>query len=130
MTILDGILSDNPLPMPQSLFGQVLILSGWDASEGRYIFHQNPGYLEEAIFSLSCLFRFTSLEDPDRSENHSLSGRTQGETVRGIRVTNGLPETCSNNAEVVDLPSFSDLAASLTELDAVKSHSMEMGARI
>jgi len=98
--------------------------------KARYIFHQNPGYLEEAISRYRACFGFTSLEDPDRSEIiHSLE-ELRGRRFEEFGVTNGLPETCSNNAEVVDLPSFSDLAASLTELDAVKSHSMEMGARI
>jgi hypothetical protein len=128
MTTLDEILSQQfPSDHPSPYVGQAVSVAA-TLLKTRYIFHQNPRYLEEAISRYRGYLGFTSLEDPYRSEIiHSL------EELKQIRleefgITNGLQEAHSSDAEVVNLPSFSGLA-SLTELDSVKSHSMTMEDR-
>ena len=98
---------------PSKTLRQHLGLAAWLAAR-RSVYYPNPEYLEEAINRTRAHLDSLSVGDPDHGETI----RTLAELVR--RRANrfgdtGVPEGHRNDPVVEDLPSFSQLAASLAE---------------
>jgi tetratricopeptide (TPR) repeat protein len=85
----------------------------------RFDFYGNPDFLEEAIFRRRAHLSTVPLEHPNR--HTFIQDLTELERIRfeEFGVKNADSETCFRDSEVIDLPSFSNLAASLIDLSAV-----------
>jgi len=120
MTLLDKIIaSHSPADSPTEDLKQSLKAAAYLAGH-RFRFYRNPEYLEEAIVRQRAHLGSISLEDPERRD--IIQSLVELEMIRfdEFGIINGLPDAHASNPEVADLPSFSLLAASLAESNAVK----------
>jgi hypothetical protein len=90
----------------------------------RFVFNENPDYLEDAIIRTRAHLGSISLEDPERGDIIQSLVELERQRFDGFGITNGIPEATPSNPEIVDLSSFSHLTTSLAESNAVKRPSM------
>jgi CHAT domain-containing protein len=121
MTILDKIIASHSSADNPDLRSRAQDAASLAATFafGRFIYYWKPEYLEEAIFRLRVHLSTMPLGDPDR--HHIIQDLTKLERKRfnefGVQNTNS--EAHSRAPENIDLPSFSNLAASLVNSSAV-----------
>ncbi len=97
----------------------------------RFLEDGNPEDLEEAIVRTRALLDSISLEDPERGDIIQSLVELERKCLGQFDISNhGLPDVHPSNPEVVDLPSFSHLAASLAESNTVKSPPMTLEERL
>jgi CHAT domain-containing protein len=84
-------------------------------------------YREEAILRFRTYLGSLSPEDPKRGPTMRSLIELEGNRFDKSGLQNVLPESDSDDPEVVDLPSFSHLAASLSQSNSDKSLSMTVG---
>ena len=119
MAILDQIISSrDPKDMPSPYAGSASAIAA-EFAVTRYHMSGKPEHLEQAIYRHRTLLDGTSLEEADRplvANTLSILERSRLPNS-SVRV-----KALSSDSESVDLkiPSFCDLTASLTELDAVE----------
>ena len=93
-------------------------------ARSRFIFYGTPEYLEEAISRTRAHLISTSSEDPKYGNIvKSLEG-LEKRRLKNFGITHAVPEAHPSNPETISLPSFSDLIASLPEMNAMESASM------
>lgn len=86
---------------------------------GHFIYYQKLDYLEEAIFCLRVHLSTIPLEHPDHHTIIQDLTKLERKCFNEFGVQNTDLEVHSCDAEVIDLPSFSNLAASLINSSAV-----------
>ena len=117
MSILDEMIaSSSPnVEMASSFAGSLTAL--------RWAFYGNPEYLEEAILRSRSFLNTISLDDPRRPGRLQSLARIEKIRFDEFGVTNRVQDADPKDPEVIDIPSFSRLAASLAESNAFKSQS-------
>jgi CHAT domain-containing protein len=129
MTLLDKIIaSHSPADSPTENLKHSLTQAAHLAYL-RFVFYGNPEYLEEAIVRKRAHLGSISLEDPERGDIIQSLVDLERTRFDEFDISNGLPDAHLSNPKVVDLPSFSQLAASLAESSAVKSPPMTLEDR-
>jgi hypothetical protein len=115
MAVFDKIVAPHSSTnSPSPHFGEVLKIAA-QLLGIRFTIYGNPEYLEEAIFRCRVFLTLIPLEDPDRSGIIKTLIELEKHRFNEFGVTNGLPEAPSSDPKVIDLLSFADLSASLSE---------------
>jgi CHAT domain-containing protein len=121
IAILDNMIASHSSADDPDLNSRTQAITGLAATlaHGRFYFYGQPEYLEEAISRGRAHLSTLPLEDPSR--HTFIQFLTDLERERfdefGIKFTDS--EALSRDPEVIDLPSFSNLAASLLDSGAV-----------
>jgi len=125
MALLDkAIASHSPEDGPGENLRRSLTLTAQFARY-RFVFCENPDYLEDAIIRTRAHLGSISLEDPERGDIIQSLVELERQRFDGFGITNGIPEATPSNPEIVDLSSFSHLTTSLAESNAVKKPSRQ-----
>jgi hypothetical protein len=115
MAVLDKILAPHSsINSPSPYLGDVLTTAA-QLLGMRFTCYGNPEYLEEAIFRCRAFLTLIPPEDPDRGGLIKTLIELEKHRFSEFGVTNGLPEAPSSDPKVIDLLSFADLSASLSE---------------
>jgi hypothetical protein len=120
MAFLDKIIASySPGDTPSHYVGQALNFAA-DLANTRFYLFGKPEYLEEAISRHRTYLSSLSPEDPKRGPIIRTLVKLQRRRFDISGVTKGLPELDSDDPNVIDLPSFSHLAASLSQFNSDK----------
>ena len=92
----------------------------------QFAFYGDPEYLEEAISRFRGHLGTMSLEDPLRNDAIQSLEALEKRRFEEFGVTSGFQAAHCRDPQVLDPPSFSDLAASLSKSNGVKFSSMTM----
>ena len=130
MAPLDKIIASHSPADTPSQYMEIAFREAAKLAHTRFVFYKDPKHLEEAIFRCRAHLSSTSLEDPERGAIIQTLVRLEGERLDGFGVTNRLPGFPPSDPVVVDPPSFSHLAASLAESNAIQSRSMTLDTRL
>jgi CHAT domain-containing protein len=130
MAPLDKIIASHSPADTPSQYMSIAFRVAAKLAHTRFVFYKDPKHLEEAIFRCRAHLSSTSLEDPERGAIIQTLVRLEGERLDGFGVTNRLPGFPPSDPVVVDPPSFSHLAASLAESNAIQSRSMTLDTRL
>ena len=123
MALLDkAIASHSPEDGPGENLRRSLTLAAQFARY-RFVFCENPDYLEDAIIRTRAHLGSISLEDPERGDIIQSLVELEA-TLRRIRYHKWYSRSDPSNPEIVDLSSFSHLTTSLAESNAVKKPSI------
>ena len=117
------ITSRSPTESPNQYLTWALAAAAQTA-RSRFIFYGTPEYSEEAISRARAHLSSTSLEDPKRADIIQSLERLEKRRLDNFGITHALPEAHPRNPKTRSLPSFSDLTASLAEINAIESPSM------
>jgi len=124
MAPLDKIItSHSPAESPNQYLTEALAAAA-QIARARFIFYGTPEHLEEAISRTRAWLVSTSLEDPKRGDIIQRLERLERRRLDNFGVTNALPEVHPSNPEIVCTPPFSQLTASLAEMNAIECPSM------
>jgi len=117
------ITSRSPAESPNQHLTEALAAAA-QVARSRFIFYGTPEFLEEAISRTRAHLNSTSLDDPKCADIIQSLERLERRRLDNFGITHALPEAHPRNPKTTCLPSFSDLTASLAEMNAIESPSM------
>ena len=123
---LDRIITSHSPAEPPNQFLTYALADTARIAHERFVLHETPEYLEEAISRTRAHLISTSLEDPKHGDIvQSLKG-LESRRLKNFGITRDLqvPEARPSNAETISLHPFSHLTASLAEVNAMGPPSM------
>ena len=120
IAILDRIIASHSSADDPDLRSSAQAAAGLAATlaSNRFSLYGKPDYLEEAIFRRRAHLSTVPLQDPDRHTFIQYLTKLERERFDEFGVKNTDSEARSRNPNVIDLPSFSNLAASLVNSGA------------
>jgi CHAT domain-containing protein/tetratricopeptide (TPR) repeat protein len=121
IAILDKIIASHSSADDPDLRSSAQAAAGLAATlaSNRFSLYEKPDYLEEAIFRRRAHLSTVPLEDPDRHTCIQYLAKLERERFDEFGVKNTGSEACSRDPNVIYLPSFSNLAASLVNSSVV-----------
>jgi len=130
MVPLDKVIASySPADTPSHCVVQALSLAA-DLAHSRSLFFGNPEYLEDAILCHRTYLGSLSPEDSNCGPTMRTLVKLESRRFGKSGVKKGLPELHSDDPEVIDLSSFSHLAASLSQLNPDNSPLMTTDGHI